>query len=108
MKRTKLKRREVDLVHVIWGPDDQGVVSIKHGWLFYTWAKQFGGHHSLLPTVCIQGSDFALIMDPVPDDPDCFEATWDDVRRLLRHPKFPLMQRIDQGNTSDLLLLKTA
>jgi hypothetical protein len=90
-----LKRQDIDLVHVIWGPDDQGVVSLKQGkWLFYIWGRHFGGHHSALPTVDIEDADFRLVMKPVEDAPDCFEATWDDVTRLLNHKRFPLLNRI--------------
>ncbi len=113
MKRQEPRRQEIDLVHVIWGEDDQGVVSLKQGkWLVYVWGRRWGGHHSVIPTVGIQDSDFALIMDPMPDDPTCFEATWDDVPKLLAHPRFPLLKRIDQFDNSgfdvsDLLLLRT-
>ena len=87
-----MKREDIDLVHVIWGDTDQGVVSLKRNTIvFYTFAKSFGGHHSFIPTIGIEDKDFALIMEPVEDDPDCFEATWDDVPRLLNHPAFPLM-----------------
>lgn len=69
-----------------------GVVSLKRSAIvFYTFAKAFGGHQSFIPTIDIEGKDFALIMASVEDDPDCFEATWDDVPKLLNHPKFPLM-----------------
>jgi hypothetical protein len=87
-----MKREDIDLVHVIWGDTDQGVVSLKRNAIvMYVFAKEFGGHHSLIPTIGIEDKDFALIMDPVQDDPDCFEATWDDVPRLLNHANFPLM-----------------
>ena len=90
-----MKRQELDLVHVIWGPDDQGVVSLhQEKWLFYIWGRQFGGHHSVIPTVGIEDADFSLIMESVKDDPGCFEATWDDIPRLLSHPRFPLIERI--------------
>ncbi len=86
-----MKRKDIDLVHVIWG-DDQGVVSLKNNSIvMYCFAKHWGGHHSFVPTIALEDKDFALIMDPVEDDPDCFEATWDDVPMLLNHPKFPLM-----------------
>jgi hypothetical protein len=92
----KRLRKEIDLVHVIWGPDDQGVVSLKLGtWLFYNFGREFGGHHSRLPTVYIEDADFALVLKPVEGDPDCIEATWDDVARLLNHPRFPLVKRIE-------------
>ena len=87
-----MRREDIDLVHVIWGDTDLGVVSLKRNAIvFYTFAKCFGGHHSFIPTIGIEDRDFALIMAPVEDDPDCFEATWDDVPRLLNHPDFPLM-----------------
>jgi integrase len=88
-----MNRGDIDLVHVIWGDTDQGVVSLnRNAIVFYTFAKQFGGHHSFIPTIAIEDKDFALIMDPVSKaEPDVFEATWDDVPRLLNHPEFPLM-----------------
>jgi hypothetical protein len=87
-----MKREDIDLVHVIWGDTDQGVISLKRNAIvFYTFAKSFGGHHSFIPTIGIEDKDFALIMAPVEDDPTCFEATWDDVPKLLNHPDFPLM-----------------
>jgi uncharacterized protein (UPF0212 family) len=95
-KAGKRLRKDIDLVHVIWGPDDQGVVSLKLGtWLFYNFGREFGGHHSRLPTVYIEDADFALVLKPVEGDPDCIEATWDDVARLLNHPRFPLVKRIE-------------
>jgi len=91
----RLKRQNIDLVHVCWGPDDQGVVSIKKGkWLFYVWGREFGGHHAAIPTAGISDDDFRLIMEPLEDDPNCLAATWDDVPRLLNHRRFPLMQRL--------------
>jgi len=94
----KLKRQDIDLVHVIWGPDDQGVVSLRQRkWLFYVWGRHFGGHHSTIPTVGISDEDFRIVMKPVEGDPDCFEATWDDVVRLLNHNRFPLMNRLENG-----------
>ncbi len=114
MKRQRPKRQDLDLIHVVWHPDDQGVVSLRQGkWLFYIWGRSLGGHHSVIPTVGIEDGDFRLIMQPVEDDPDCFEATWDDVPRLLAHPRFPLMQRIDQFDNAcfdpdGLLVLQTA
>ena len=89
-----MKRKDIDLVHVIWGPDDQGIVSLKQNkWLMYVWGN-LSGHHAAIPTACIEDADFRLIMKPVEDDPDCFEATWDDVAGLLNHPRFPLMERV--------------
>lgn len=88
-----MKQEDIDLVHVIWGDTDQGVVSLKRNAIvFYTFAKAFGGHHSFIPTIGIEDKDFALIMEAVSmDEPDAFAATWDDVPKLLNHPKFPLM-----------------
>jgi hypothetical protein len=102
--RAAMQREDIDLVHVIWGDTDQGVVSLKRNAIvFYTFAKQFGGHHSFIPTIGIEDRDFALIMDPVSnEEPDVFEATWDDVPRLLNHPKFPLMlAEFPQGTVVD-------
>lgn len=86
-----MQRKDIDLVHVIWG-DDQGVVSLKRNAIvMYVFAKEFGGHHSFIPSIAIEDKDFALIMAPASkDEPDVFEATWDDVPRLLNHPTFPL------------------
>jgi hypothetical protein len=95
MKRKRPKRQDVDLVHVCWGPTDQGVVSLRQGrWLYYVWGDHIGGHHSSIPTVGIEDADFRLIMEPLEDDPDCYEATWNDVPRLLNHRRFPLTKRI--------------
>src|SRR5437660_1520135 len=71
----------------------EGVVSLKRNAIvLYTFAKAFGGHHAFIPTIAIEDKDFALIMDPVSkDEPDVFEATWDDVPKLLNHSNFPLM-----------------
>jgi hypothetical protein len=97
MKGKRAKRSEIDLVHVSWGPDDQGVVSLKQGkTLFYAWGR-FAGDHSAIPTVSIFDQDFRLIMEPVEDDPDCFEATWDDVPKVLKHRRFPLMKRLGRA-----------
>ena len=93
MNRNSLKRKDVDLVHVIW-ESDQGVVSLNQGkTLFYVWGR-ISGHHSTIPTVDITDDDFRIIMKPVEDDPGCFEATWDDVPNLLNHRRFPLMRRL--------------
>lgn len=97
MKRKRPKRKDVDLVHVCWGPSDQGVVSLKQGrWLYYVWSDHLGGHHASIPTVGIEDADFQIIMEPLKDAPTCYEATWDDVARLLNHRRFPLMERIGE------------
>ena len=87
-----MKREDIDLVHVVWGDTDQGVVSLKRNTIVMYVFGEFGGHHSFVPTIAIEDKDFAIIMDPVSkEEPDVFEATWDDVPKLLNHPKFPLM-----------------
>jgi hypothetical protein len=94
-----MKRKDIDMVHVIWEPDYQGVVSLKQNkWIIYAWGK-FGGRHAAIPTVCIEDSDFRLIMKPVEDNPDRFEASWNDVTWLLNHPRFPLMKRVEQAKS---------
>jgi hypothetical protein len=94
MIRKRPKRQHIDLVHVCWG-SDQGVVSLKQGTcLFYAWGS-FDGNHSTVPTVEISDEDFRLVMEPVEGDPDCFEATWDDVPKLLNHRRFALMRRLE-------------
>lgn len=89
-----MKRGEIDLVHVAWGPSDQGVVSLKSGkWLFYAWSSSFDGHHAAIPTVGIEDEDFRLIIKPNRDGE--LEPTWDDVPELLAYPEFPLMERLE-------------
>ena len=71
----KVKRKNFDLLHVVWGECDQGVVSLKQKqFLFYTWGDRFGGHHSLLPTVYIEDKDFARTLERVFRQVECVGA----------------------------------
>lgn len=90
---------DLDLVHVVWGSDDQGVVSLKEDKIvFYTFGD-FNGHHSFVPTVEIDDADFGILVAGKPaeqeDEALAQEANWDNVCRLLKHPAFPLHERIE-------------
>jgi hypothetical protein len=93
MKR-KLKRKDIDLVVVFFGPEDQGVVSLRRrAWLFYNWGR-YHGHHTNLDTgaiveVGVEDADFELLGQGRSET-----CNWDDVVPLLTHPRFPLMERI--------------
>ena len=91
-----MNANDIDLVCVVWEPEDRGIVSLKEGkWLMYAWGD-FDGHSARVPTVSIDDDDFRMILGRVKDYPEFF-GTWDDVPRLLTHTEFPLMERVREA-----------
>jgi hypothetical protein len=89
-----MKRRDLDLVAIIWDVDF-GLVSLKQDRaLCSTWGHEGCEVAEDILMLEIADEDFKLLHDD-PKDPDAYInwAIWENVPALLKHPRFPLLRR---------------
>jgi hypothetical protein len=85
----------LDLIHISWD-EDQGLVSLKQGSVLFNCFGRIQGVDTDAPTVEITDTDFRLLGDE-PEQDRTDHSNWGYVMELLKHPRFPLEERLKEG-----------